>query len=178
MADFSTPLNVSIVGAGIAGLAAAIALRQNGHVVQIFESSENKGEIGAALGVPPNASLALDHLGVLRKNLNANLFLGTMGFDPVTGEGAGQGWSTRSHEKNPAMCVHRTDLYEELKRLAIGEGQGPPAKLRLRAKVLACNPEEGTITLNNQEVVHADLVLGADGIHSIVRTYSALCRTP
>ncbi|KAJ6507747.1 FAD/NAD(P)-binding domain-containing protein [Mycena vitilis] len=171
MADSSTPLNISIVGAGIAGLAAAIALRESGHLVQIFETYEKKGEIGAALGVPPNASRVLDHFGVVREKLNADLFLGSTGFDPETGEGTVQGWATPSHQKNPAMFVHRSDLYEELKRLAIGEGEGPPAKLCLGAKVLACDPEEGTITLKNDQVVHADLVLGADGIHSTIRTH-------
>jgi salicylate hydroxylase len=56
-------------------------------------------------------------------------------------------------------------VYEELKRLAITDGEGPPAKLRLGVEVLACDPEEGTITLDGGEVVHADLVLGADGAH-------------
>jgi salicylate hydroxylase len=56
-------------------------------------------------------------------------------------------------------------LYEELKRLATTDGEGFPAKLRLGIKVLTCDPEEGTITLSSGEVVHADLVLGADGTH-------------
>ncbi|KAJ7784210.1 hypothetical protein B0H16DRAFT_1491713, partial [Mycena metata] len=44
------PLNITIVGAGIAGLTAAVALRKNGHLVQIFETSEIKTEIGACTG--------------------------------------------------------------------------------------------------------------------------------
>ncbi|KAJ7784209.1 hypothetical protein B0H16DRAFT_1296523, partial [Mycena metata] len=64
---------------------------------------------------------------------------------------------------------HRSDLHTELKRLAIGVGEGVPAKLRLGTEVLECNPEEGSVTLNNGEVVYADIVLGADGINSVIR---------
>lgn len=67
------------------------------------------------------------------------------------------------------VLCHRSDLYEELKRLAIGEGEGPPPELRLGAKVVACDPEEGTISLSNGEVIHADFVLGADGINVSTR---------
>ncbi|KAJ6561978.1 FAD/NAD(P)-binding domain-containing protein [Mycena capillaripes] len=169
--DFSNPLNVSVVGAGIAGLTAAIALRRNGHLVQIFEASEIKTEIGAALGVPPNAYRVLDHLGVCRENLKGVSFSGNVVFDDKSGEGTEESWSTPSANKNPGLFVHRSDLYEELKRLATGDGEGPPAKLRLGSKVLECDPEEGTVTLSSGEVVHADLILGADGINSVIRTH-------
>ena len=45
------------------------------------------------------------------------------------------------------------------------EGEGPPAKLRFGTKVVACDIEEGTVTLDVGEVVPADLILGADGVH-------------
>ncbi len=61
------------------------------------------------------------------------------------------------------LLCHRSDLYEELKRLAICDGEGPPVKLNLGAKVTACDPDAGTVSLISGEVVHADLVLGADG---------------
>jgi salicylate hydroxylase len=67
-------------------------------------------------------------------------------------------------------------LYEELKRLTIGDGEGPPAKLRLGATVSGCDPEDGTITLSSGEVVYSDLVLGADGINASIR-FSPLQRS-
>ncbi|KAJ7888810.1 FAD/NAD(P)-binding domain-containing protein [Mycena leptocephala] len=165
----SSVLNVSVVGAGIAGLTAAIALRRNGHHVQIFETSEIKTEIGAALTVPANAGLVLDHLGVSRENLKGVLFEGSMNFDPESGEGRSYPLAASAAQSPPLLC-HRSDLYEELKRLAIGDGEGPPAKLRLGATVSGCDPEDGTITLSSGEVVYSDLVLGADGINSVIRT--------
>ncbi|KAJ7767134.1 FAD/NAD(P)-binding domain-containing protein [Mycena metata] len=163
------PLNITIVGAGIAGLTAAVALRKNGHLVQIFETSEIKTEIGAALGVQPNSLGVLNHLGVCRENLNGVPFLGNIIFDAKGGEGITRRWLVPGPNKNPGLLCHRSDLHAELKRLAIGVGEGVPAKLRLGTEVIECNPEEGSVTLNNGEVVYADIVLGADGINSVIR---------
>jgi 2-polyprenyl-6-methoxyphenol hydroxylase-like FAD-dependent oxidoreductase len=57
-------LHIIIAGAGIAGLAAAIALRQQGHHVDVFEQSRFNNEIGAAIHVTPNAMGALKYIGV------------------------------------------------------------------------------------------------------------------
>lgn len=80
-------LNVSIVGAGLAGLAAGIALRRAGHRVQvgrreleyrlhhayvpkIFDSAHDISEIGAAIVVPRNGARVLEHFGYDKQNLN------------------------------------------------------------------------------------------------------------
>lgn len=56
---------VIIVGGGIGGLAAAIALRQRGVEVIVLEQAPELGEIGAGLLLAPNACKVLDHLGAL-----------------------------------------------------------------------------------------------------------------
>ncbi|KAJ6512856.1 FAD/NAD(P)-binding domain-containing protein [Mycena sanguinolenta] len=162
-------LRVSVAGGGIAGLTAALALRSNGHRVQIFEASEVKTEIGAALGVSPNALLVLDHLRICKENLKGVPIHGGVFIDPENGESMVTPWPTAGD--TVGLCCHRSDLYEELKRAATGEGEGPQVEMRLGAKVLACDPENGTISLSNGEVIRADLVLGADGGHSVIRTH-------
>jgi 2-polyprenyl-6-methoxyphenol hydroxylase-like FAD-dependent oxidoreductase len=63
------------------------------------------------------------------------------------------------------LFCNRKDLCEELRRLALGkDGMGQPVNLRRGEKVVACNPDDGTLTLEYGEIVHADLVLGGDGI--------------
>ncbi|KAF8133555.1 hypothetical protein K438DRAFT_1787507 [Mycena galopus ATCC 62051] len=161
-------LTISIVGAGIGGLTAAVALRKNGHRVQIFEAAQNKAEIVANLGVQINALRVLDHLGVSRDNLKGVPMRGSMLFSSNGGEGIAHPWLFPATGENGLIC-HRSDLYEELKRLATGEGEGPPTQLRLGTKVVACDVEEGTVTLDGGEVVYADFILGADGIHSVIR---------
>ena len=57
-------LECGVVGAGIGGLAAAIALSRVGHHVTIYERSQFRHEIGAAITMTPNANLILDHWGL------------------------------------------------------------------------------------------------------------------
>ena len=68
------------------------------------------------------------------------------------------------------MAVHRIDLHKELLRLALdAEGVGQPAVLKLDAAVMKAYPEEGRIELADGTVRLVDLVVAADGLHSIVR---------
>ena len=57
-------LKVAIVGGGLAGLTAAISLRQQGHQVEVYEQSRFANEIGAAIHVTPNATGILKQIGL------------------------------------------------------------------------------------------------------------------
>ncbi|KAJ7023169.1 FAD/NAD(P)-binding domain-containing protein [Mycena alexandri] len=162
------PLKVSIVGAGIAGLSAAIALRRNGHHVQIFEASDVIEEVGAAIVVPLNAQCVLKTFGYSKENLNSVNFHGIESFDAVTGDRSSASWAIS--KETPSLLVHRSDLHTELYRLATGPGEGPPATIHLSSKVIECHPDQGLITLSDGPVISSDLILGADGIASFVRT--------
>ncbi|KAF8176118.1 FAD/NAD(P)-binding domain-containing protein [Mycena galopus ATCC 62051] len=165
----SRPLKLSIIGAGIGGLAAAIALRRNGHHVQVFEASPTNTEIGAGVGVHANAVRILKQFGYSRDNLKPVEFEGNISFDAKDGTGITHPWLIPRADEDRDLFCHRDDLHRELKRLAL-EGEGPPVQLLLDSKVAACDPETGTVTLSSGEVIHADVVIGADGIHSVVRT--------
>lgn len=68
------------------------------------------------------------------------------------------------------MLYHRRDLHQALKDAATSTDlPGAPAEIRASATVNTCDPDAGTVTLDGGEVLKADLVVGADGIHSVIR---------
>jgi salicylate hydroxylase len=132
-------LHIIIVGAGIAGLAAATALRKAGHTVDIYERSAMNNEVGAAINVPPNAgrflmAWGLDPVGsrfVKAQNLSF--------VDPLTLETT----AVVPHEHNRARYgadlwfAHRVDLHDILKKMATDPtGPGLPATIHLRSAVV------------------------------------------
>ncbi|KAJ7222961.1 FAD/NAD(P)-binding domain-containing protein [Mycena rebaudengoi] len=149
----------------MAGLTAAIALRRQGHHVEIFESSEIKKEVGAGIGVQINALNILEQLGLSRANLKG------VDFDGVSwiyyNNLCRPSCSTLKAERD--VFCHRSDLHDELKRLAVADGSSPPAKLHLGSKVVECDPQDATLILQDGTVIHCDLILGADGIKSVIR---------
>nr|GAT47400.1 FAD/NAD(P)-binding domain-containing protein [Mycena chlorophos] len=169
------PLNVVIVGAGIGGLTTAVALRQAGHRVQVFEASENKAEIGAGVGLQPNSLRAVLSLGVKQENLRGFEWNGLAVFDAATGERTRDSQPSNSDSLQrqglTSRGCHRADVYNELRRLATDEEdkRGPPVEIHLGFKVTSCDPTAGTIELANGRVIKGDLVIGGDGVHSIIR---------
>ncbi|KAJ7610004.1 FAD/NAD(P)-binding domain-containing protein [Mycena polygramma] len=143
------PLKIAVVGAGLAGLASAAALRKLGHEVHVFESSSMNKEIGAALSLSANSLRLLTFLGFDIKNLRACNYFGV----------------------HPGLLCHRSDLHNELKRLAtMDEGEGDPVNIHLESDVVSCESATGKLTLKSGETYHADLIIGADGIHSTIRS--------
>ncbi|EFQ34351.1 FAD dependent oxidoreductase [Colletotrichum graminicola] len=161
-------LDIAIIGGGIAGLTAAIALRRAGHPVTIYEKSALNNEIGAAINVQTNASRPLLALGmdpVRARFVTAKGSRRVMGdtLQPVHELDLG---AVAEKYGSPWYFAHRVDLHQELKRMATADDGGPPVTFKLRSEVTSYDPDGARFSLRDGTVVSADLVVVADGIHS------------
>ncbi|KAH7134865.1 hypothetical protein B0J11DRAFT_595681 [Dendryphion nanum] len=174
------PLKVVIVGAGLGGLAAAIVLTKAGHDVEVFEKSSFHNEVGAAIHLAPNATRVLtawgfdlekmdpvpcDHLSVWDYKGN---FIAT----PAVTEK----FQKKLGMTDAWLLVHRVDLHNALREKAAEGADGCKPKIHLACRVDSVDPTTGKVTLNNGASIHADLVIGADGVHS--RTVQATTDEP
>lgn len=165
-------LHVLVAGGGIGGLSAAIALRKQGHEVEVFEKSKLHREIGAAVYVAPNCTAALSHLDVHSDDYNGTYYRGFKFLDSECEVRQQKTYTEEERAKWPDTwwLVSRIDLHNALKQKAISpEGPGVPVKIHTGSGVDSVDCEAGTISLSDGTTATGDLVVCADGIHSKTR---------
>jgi FAD-dependent urate hydroxylase len=159
-------LRILVVGAGIAGLGAARALRQRGFAPNVVEQQSSWTHPGAGIYLPGNAATALRALGLEsavaergsliphqrlcdhRGRLLADIDLASL-------------WG----DVGPCMAVHRSDLHEVLAT------HGQPVPIRMGRPVQRLHHDENKVTVDFGDTTaeRYDLVIGADGLHSTTR---------
>jgi 6-hydroxynicotinate 3-monooxygenase len=163
------PLQVAIIGAGIGGLAAASCLRRAGVAVRIYEQARGFTRLGAGIQQSPNAVRVLHALGLERKLL-------THGFRPdvnlsrdhdtgVLTNSLPLGQTVADRYGVPYFLMHRGDLHAMLAETV------PSDLIRLNHRLDGLDRRGDTVRMRfaNGEIAEADAVIGADGVHSVVR---------
>ncbi len=160
-----------IIGAGIGGLATALALLRAGHRVRVIEQSTSLSEVGAGLSITPNASKALAYLGLADE-------LARIGSTPTAGSlrhyRTGEDLVTlpqdRSRERYgyPLYHVHRADLHQILLSAVTALDVD---SVVTSEELLSLKEEQDRVSIfcKSGWSEQADYVIGADGIHSRVR---------
>lgn len=169
----SEPFQIVIVGGGIAGLAAAIALRGPNRQITVLEQSRLCSEIGATISLQPNATRILKNtwgLSDLLESANGTIDCGFRIFNTEGRIVNEIPLLAKTQYGADRIIWHRQDLHTYLLRSAKSTARaGPPVIVRTSARVTHCDCDAGTVTLEKQEILTADLVVGADGIHSRLR---------
>ncbi|KAK8089721.1 hypothetical protein PG997_004682 [Apiospora hydei] len=169
--DYPEPLKIAVVGAGIGGLSAAIALRRQGHIVDLYEQSSLASETGAAVHLAPNSNGLLRRWGIYAEKFGACNTTKVVEF-AYTGGVIKEVDLTMPNKmwQHPWQLVHRVALHDNLKAVATAkDAPGPPATLYTSSKVTGVDPDASTLTFADGSTRTADLIIGADGIYSKTR---------
>ncbi|GAA2851565.1 FAD-dependent monooxygenase [Actinoplanes cyaneus] len=171
-------LRIAVVGCGIGGLAAAGFLHRAGLAVTVYEQARELRTVGAGLMVAPNAARLLRRLGVLERLRRTAVRLDV-------------GWEFRRWRDGTVLSaedltsceqlygehtytVHRADLLDVLRSCV------PAEAIRLGRRCVGVDPCGPLVRFADGAVAEADVVVGADGVHSVLRgpaavTDSGLC---
>src|SRR5712692_918025 len=165
----SRPLSIAVIGGGIGGLSAAVALRQAGLAVDVYEQAPELRQIGGGINMGPNAVRVLRRLG-LGPGLDRE------GVQPrTTHQRRWQDGRTLQYSPLNPQCealygaphvtIHRADL------LAVIAAGFPAERVHLGHRLVGLADEGAEIEawFDNGARISCDVLVGADGIHSAVR---------
>lgn len=164
-------MRVLIAGGGIGGLTTAIALRHQGVDVLVLEQAKELSEIGAGIQIAANAAIVLRELGLETAIRSVgvkpqsydyrDLRSGKMLYQAPLGDEAARRYGA------PMYNIHRADLVQILSDAVPAESK------RLGARCVAVSQDARGVEakLANGETVRGDLLVGCDGIHSVVRQH-------
>jgi salicylate hydroxylase len=159
-------LRAVVVGGGIGGIAAAVALARAGIDVEVHEQAQQLAEVGAGVSLAPNGLRMLERLGVSEGIRRVGVRYAASELRLPDGR------AVRHEPYRFAMAgqnvgIHRADL------LALLAGQLPLGAVRTGHRCTSFSQDEGSATVSfaDGSTATADVVIGADGIHSVLQGF-------
>ncbi|KAH6999196.1 hypothetical protein BKA56DRAFT_685174 [Ilyonectria sp. MPI-CAGE-AT-0026] len=163
------PLRILVVGAGLGGLATAVALARRGHAVTVLEQAAALGEVGAGIQIPPNSARLLLSWGI------GPFFEGRV-VEPESmtfrrwEDGTAIGYTKLKPNFSetydaPYFVIHRADFHDALCRLATQQG----VQIITNSKVVQYDESVPSATTEDGREYTADLIVAADGVKSVAR---------
>lgn len=161
-------IHVAVVGGGMGGLAAAVALSRRGISVAVYEQSGALREVGAGVFIYPNSLRQMERMGLgdALARVGAKVGAGSE-YYRMDGSVVGKILTTDSSGWNGMYGMHRADI---LKVLADAL---PASAIHTGHRCIGFSQDENGahLTFENGNVAHADVVIAADGINSVLQKH-------
>ncbi|HYB48389.1 MAG TPA: FAD-dependent monooxygenase [Streptosporangiaceae bacterium] len=158
-------LSAVVVGGGIGGIAAAVALARAGIDIGVYEQSQQLAELGAGVSLAPNGLRMLERLGVADGIRRSSAWYGSP--QPRLFDGRAVRHEPDQSLPGQNVGIHRADL------LGLLAGQLPPGTVRTGHRCTDFRQDDGSATaiFADGTTATADVVIGADGIHSVLQGF-------
>src|SRR5690349_5384241 len=151
-------VQIAIIGGGIGGLTAALALQQSGFQAEVFEQAPVLLDVGAAIAMWPNAMRVLEHLRVSQTIIEYGGVVAELRWMDQNGFLLNR--VRISDGKTPAVALHRSDLQRTLRQAL------PQSSIHLGHTIVRYEQHRDKMiaTFANGNSVEADFMIGADGV--------------
>ncbi|KAL8710431.1 MAG: hypothetical protein Q9220_005032 [cf. Caloplaca sp. 1 TL-2023] len=161
------PLSIGIIGASVGGPAAAIGLARQGHKVTIYERSTETSEVGYAFRITPNSDRCLKYLGIDTiaggaVAANSGRLMDARGNLLHTNQ---ENSNTEVAKRGTSVFAHRPQLHQQLMQVVSQSG----VDVKIGVKIRSVDVEGTKLVLEDGLVIPHDLILAADGVHSVTR---------
>ena len=156
-------VQIAIIGGGIGGLTAALALQQSGFQAEVFEQAPELLEVGSAIAIWSNATRVLQRLQLAEKIFEWGGIVEELRWMDQNGFLLNR--VSIANDKTPAVALHRSDLQRTLRQAL------PQSIIHLGHTLVAHRQQSDKMiaTFANGRSVESDFLIGADGVHSRVR---------